>query len=351
MRILGLFPPVAPGRIGGIEESARIAWDAITKSCDTTQLFVYRSRKDEAPGWGGQATHAPTKLRSIYEARRSSFRPDLTLLWHLHLLRLLPFFPPPRGRIVVFLHGVEAWVPHRGLIGKMIPSVDLFLSNTKYTWERFLENHPKAATTPHITVSLGIGEPAATVSQPEHPPAAVMVSRLVANEDYKGHKEVLQAWPRVLETIPDAQLWIVGEGDLRPGLESLARSLGIASQVRFWGQVSESQKNDLLIRARCVALPSKGEGFGLVYLEGMRVGRPCLVSDADAARKVVDPPTAGLAVDPDDQYQVANALIQLLSPGERWDGWSEAARLRYEEHYTERHFQERLLVALTDPDE
>jgi phosphatidylinositol alpha-1,6-mannosyltransferase len=147
----------------------------------------------------------------------------------------------------------------------------------------------------------------------------------------------------VLEKIPGAELWIAGDGDLRPALEQLARS---HSSVRFFGQVSEDRKQDLIAQCRCLAMPSRGEGFGLVYLEAMRMGRPCLVGDRDGGREVVNPPQAGLSVDPDDPSQLAASVARLLTAGPEWDCWSQQARRRYESRFTTSHFRRRLNEAL-----
>ena len=95
-------------------------------------------------------------------------------------------------------------------------------------------------------------------------------------------------------------------------------------------------------------MPSRGEGFGLVYLEAMRWGRPCLVSTYDAGQEVVNPPEAGLSVDSSDLAQLANSLCRLLLPGAEWDSWSAGARRRYEHFYTAELFQKRLVSMLTN---
>ena len=173
-----------------------------------------------------------------------------------------------------------------------------------------------------------------------------MLSRIAKGEGYKGHEEMLRAWPLVLRQTPEAVLWIAGDGDLRPALEHLACALQVENSVVFWGRVSEAQKNELLATCRCFALPSRGEGFGLVYLEAMRLGKPCLVSLEDAAREVVNPPEAGLATALEPQA-LAEALGCLLQTGGEWETLSQSARLRYETQFTAKHFQERLVEALT----
>jgi len=173
-----------------------------------------------------------------------------------------------------------------------------------------------------------------------------MLSRLSKGEDYKGHREVINAWPRVLEKTPDAELWIAGDGDLRSDLERLVAEQGLQNKVRFWGHVAEEKKQQLLEQSRCLLMPSRGEGFGLVYLEAMRLGRPCLVSTLDAGREVVNPPEAGLSADPDNNEELAGTICPLLADGPEWHQWSTQARRRYEENFTAKHFQERLLAAL-----
>jgi phosphatidylinositol alpha-1,6-mannosyltransferase len=173
-----------------------------------------------------------------------------------------------------------------------------------------------------------------------------MIGRLCKSEDYKGHREVINAFPDVMKRLPDAKLWIAGDGDLRPELEQVARDRGDSERIRFFGAVTEEQKLKLLESARCLVMPSRGEGFGLVYLEAMRVGRPCLVSTLDAGREVVNPPEAGLAANPADKGELASALSRLLSDGSEWREWSNHARRRYEENFSAAHFQKRLVAAL-----
>ncbi len=173
-----------------------------------------------------------------------------------------------------------------------------------------------------------------------------MLSRLARGEDYKGHREMISVWPLVRECLPEAELWIAGDGDLRSELEALARTQGLAQCIRFTGYISEEEKQQVLARCSCLALPSQGEGFGLVYLEAMRLGRPCLVSTLDAGREVVNPPEAGLSADPRDPRALGEAVCRLLTPGQEWDEWSLRSRQRYEQHFTAAHFQQRLIEAL-----
>jgi glycosyltransferase involved in cell wall biosynthesis len=175
-----------------------------------------------------------------------------------------------------------------------------------------------------------------------------MIGRIQRDENYKGHREVIEVWPRVLEVMPTAELWIAGGGDLRPQLEEMVKARELEPKVRFFGAVPEEAKADLLRRCRALVLPSAGEGFGLVYLEAMRMGRPCLVSTLDAGAEVVNPPEAGLSADLRDSAALRDAILRLLSSGSEWDRMARHAKQRYDLLFTGGHFQQRLVAALSE---
>ncbi len=346
--MLGLFPYFGPESVGGVQASARIAWEAVTERAEAPELLVYANENHiDASGNGNGTLIVNSKRKAVYHALTRKWSQDFVFVWHLGLLRLLPFFRFSKVRVVVMLLGIEAWKKHAGLTRKQLEKVDLFLSISDHTWRDFLQFNGQFEDKPHQTVLLGIGNPLqGETPAPSATPAALMLSRLSKAEDYKGHREVIRVWSRVVRSVPGAELWIVGDGDLRKNLEELVTQLDLGKQVRFRGRVSEETKEKLLQDCRCLLMPSRGEGFGLVYLEAMRVGRPCLVSTLDAGSEVVNPPEAGLAANPDNEDELANSICRLLEDGPEWEQWSAQARRRYEENYTAKHFQERLLAAL-----
>lgn len=332
--VLGFFPDYS-STSGGVQASGREAWRTVLSHVGSERA---RLLSHDATG---------SKLRAAMGAAAAG-RADLVLVWHLGLLKLLPFADPSLSRGVVFLHGIESWKRLDPITLRLLRRSRLVLTNSDYTWSRFVSANPSCAGSRHRTVHLGLGTLAEGSLPPARRPSAVMIGRLEASEAYKGHHEVIRAWSAVLSRYPHAELVIAGEGNLRPELEALVASLGLAGSVRFAGLVSEEEKLRMLMDARCLALPSLGEGFGLVYLEAMRVGRPCLVSTVDAGREVVRPPEAGLAVDPLNSPQVAEALCQLLSDGDQWYDLSRRARKRYEEQFTAAAFHGRLARALEE---
>jgi len=352
-KVLGLFPYFGPDVVGGLEASAKIAWTAVTEHAHESVTLLSYAGANNSNGGSNKSPYdsgtvvVNSKRKAISEALSRRWSHELVFVWHLGLLKLLPFFRFSRVRVVLMLLGVEAWKEQSWLTRKQLEKVDLFLSISDHTWRNFVSFNRQYEHKPHQTVLLGIGTPleGATPS-PGTTPVALMLSRLSKGEDYKGHREVIDTWSGVLEQTPDAELWIAGDGDLRNDLEQLVAERGLQNKVRFWGQVTEEMKEQLLQQCRCLVMPSRGEGFGLVYLEAMRLGRPCLVSTLDAGLEVVNPPEAGLAANPDDEDELASAICRLLTDGPEWQQWSDQARRRYEQNYTAKHFEQRLISAL-----
>lgn len=357
--VLGLFSEY--GLHGGVQASGQVAWQGIIDcglriaDCgfQATYFFCFGSKGKQIPlSFNGSqsSVYASSKIEAVVASLCQSWPVHTVFIWHLGLLKLLPFFRVPGARVVLFLHGIEVWKTQRLVNRILLNQVDLFLSNSDFTWRQFLRFNPSYESIPHRTIPLGIGELLKSDEPvPISAPVVLMISRLEKSEDYKGHREMINVWPQVLERVSDAELWIVGEGNLRGELERLARERAVQERVRFHGWVSEEKKQEMLAQCRCLALPSRGEGFGLVYLEAMRIGRPCLVSLVDAGREVVNPPEAGPAVDLAQPEQLVESLCELLTPGERWETWSANARRRYESLFTAKHFQNRLISAMFSP--
>ena len=133
--------------------------------------------------------------------------------------------------------------------------------------------------------------------------------------------------------------WVVlGDGTLRPGIEALARSYGVASSICFEGTVSDEQRNAWLRRTHVLAMPSRltaggfaGEGFGIAYLEAGAYGKPVVAGNVGGALDAVLDGQTGLLVDPLDEVAVAEAIATLLLDPELARRLGTAGRRRAQE--------------------
>jgi phosphatidylinositol alpha-1,6-mannosyltransferase len=168
---------------------------------------------------------------------------------------------------------------------------------------------------------------------------------------------MLRALPSVIAKIPNLTYAIVGDGDDRPRLESLAKGLGLADHVLFTGEVSDSQLAALYHRSEVFALPArtviddrnpKGEGFGIVFLEAMAFGKPVIGPYYGAPAELIRHGETGLLVDPENPAAVAEALLHLLSLPEEAERMGESASLQVRQEYSFDSFCQRLGKLLVD---
>ena len=145
------------------------------------------------------------------------------------------------------------------------------------------------------------------------PNSVLIVGRMLASERHKGHEQLILAWHLVLQHVRDAQLVIVGRGNDAPRLKALASDAGVGADVLFTGPVSDQTLSTVYDRVAVFAMPSRGEGFGLVYLEAMLHRLACIGSAQDAAREIIVDGETGFLIDQDDTAELAAKLIKLLN--------------------------------------
>ena len=157
---------------------------------------------------------------------------------------------------------------------------------------------------------------------PEGAPIVGVVARL---EPEKGHPTLLEAWPHVLASVPNAHLLIVGEGSQREALEAQAGSLGLLG--RSWSPAGSpsslgasvtftGRRDDIpaVTAALDVAvLPSYREAQGLSILEAMALSRPVVASGVGGIPEMIEDGRTGLLVPPHDPAALGAALTRMLT--------------------------------------
>jgi len=129
---------------------------------------------------------------------------------------------------------------------------------------------------------------------------------MVAGFRYQKDQETLIKAMRQLDK-DKFELWLVGDGERRDGLESMVVSLDLSEQVRFWGLRSDIP--ELLNTADVVVMSSHFEGLSLSNIEGMSVGKPFVASDVDGLREMTK--GYGILFPHGDDQALANEIKRL----------------------------------------
>jgi Glycosyltransferase len=147
---------------------------------------------------------------------------------------------------------------------------------------------------------------------PREEPSILCVAHLYPRKDVA---TLLAAMAR-LES--GAILRVVGAGPELPRLQRLARRLRLGSRVEFLGHVPFARLAAEYRRADVFCLPSRQEGFGIVFLEAMAAGIPIVAGRAPAVAELLGNGEYGVLVTPGDEPALAEALDRLLGdPAER----------------------------------
>jgi phosphatidyl-myo-inositol dimannoside synthase len=246
---------------------------------------------------------------------------------HLGLARTQGFVPAfRRRRYGVFLHSIEAWRPLKGNHLKVLKEATIRVANSHYTAARIAAANPDVGVIDVCHLAL---DPDGFQSNPPSTRplescedqivaqirrnSVLIVGRMLRSERHKGHEQLIRAWPLVQQGVPGAQLVIVGQGDDVPRLMQIAVEVGVRGDTLFAGRVSDRALDVIYDRVAVFAMPSRGEGFGIVYLEAMRHRLPCIGTVHDAAREIIVDGETGYLVDQGDIANLSGKIERLLA--------------------------------------
>ncbi|HTR80247.1 MAG TPA: glycosyltransferase family 4 protein [Bacteroidota bacterium] len=140
-------------------------------------------------------------------------------------------------------------------------------------------------------------------------PLVGFVGRL---KKYKSVDHLLQAFVIVKQEMPDAKLIVVGDGDDKPRLASIAGQLGLTAAVTFTGFVSEDEKVKYLNQMHVAVNTSAKEGWGLTVIEANACGTPTVASNVEGLRDAVVDGKTGLLYEYGNSEQLAEKILLLL---------------------------------------
>lgn len=168
------------------------------------------------------------------------------------------------------------------------------------------------------------------------------IARLQSVAERKGIDSVINALPSIRKKVPDVNYTIIGDGNDRPRLEQLAQQCGVADIVHFAGHVPDQQLLSYLNGTDLFVLPSRTEGFGIVFIEAMACGKAVIAGAHGGSPEVIDQGVTGLLVQHDDQSALTNVITDLLQDDAKRNAMGIAGQARVASIYDYQSFSVRL---------
>jgi phosphatidylinositol alpha-1,6-mannosyltransferase len=326
MTMLALVTDAFGGR-GGIAEYNRNLLNALAGSGVLESVVVLPRHGgggalpqggviEQRPPRPGRAAYA---LAALWTAWQRPF--DIVFCGHLYMAPLARLIARlKRARLVVQMHGIEAWPTPGALQRRAVEAADLVLCVSRRTRAAVLgwaalagEKVPVLPNTVGAAYAPGPPSPKVRARYAlEGRKVLLTVSRIGRADRYKGHETVIRALPALRQRYPEVLYLIAGEGDDRSRLEALAAGLGLEDAVRFLGHVPDADLPDLYRAAHVFVMPSTGEGFGIVFLEAAACGLRVIAGNRDGSVDALGEGALGTLIDPDDGEALTAALLAAL---------------------------------------
>lgn len=320
---------------GGIEKVSRLAGKALWELCGEGDRFSLHAVYDNDSqimekyfpatsfrGFGGN------RVRFTVGSIRAGRGADWVVLSHINLLSVgyaIKKFSPAT-KLALIAHGIEVWQTLPAWRIAMLRACDRVLPVSRFTRDKmrdgygldeanlvvinncldpFLPQPVRGEKSPRLLEKYGLSA--------EHR-VVLTVNRLSFNERYKGYDEVLMAIKALKRDEPLLRYLVVGKYDLaeKARLDRLVRQQGLEAEVVFAGFVPDEDLAEHFNLADVYAMPSRKEGFGIVFIEALYYGLPVIAGNTDGSVDALASGSFGLLVDPDRPAEIQAALEKVL---------------------------------------
>lgn len=286
--------------------------------------------------------HNNNKLSFLLSMILSLFNYQYFIFDQIGTSRTLAFLPF-RKKIMSFFYGIEVWEHPFFAHLQAAKRNDLLVTISHYTKQRAIKNHGDIFKNAKVCLlGTNISNKPVNTALFSTDPSVLILSRLHKGRD-KGHRTLIDIWPAVLKAVPNAILKIAGTGNDYESLKKYIEQSEAKNNIKLLGFVEDEMIEKTYLDSWVFAMPSLGEGFGLVYLDAMRWGLPVIASKNDAGQEINDDGVTGFNVCRNNDELLVQKIVYLLKNKTVCKNMGENGRKRWQENFTFEHFEKRFL--------
>lgn len=322
---------------GGIQKMTRTLAHAIyhiakKKNWDFRLWSVYDSRydlmsqylPDEAfTGFGRN------KVKLGLRTLRTAIHSDIVILSHINLalMGVIIKIANPNCKVWLVAHGIEVWRPlsyfKKLLVNRFCDKIICVSNFTKKQMIQWHKSDPDKCVVLNNAVDPFIKLPD-EYSKPDYllnryglstnNKVIFTLTRLASSEQYKGYEQVIKAVSRLKLKYPGIKYILAGQYDAteESRIRDLIHAYQVDQQVILTGFLNDNELADHFLLADLFVLPSKKEGFGIVFIEALACGLPVICGNADGSTDAIRNGELGTAINVDDLNELEKTISTYL---------------------------------------
>jgi glycosyltransferase involved in cell wall biosynthesis len=264
-------------------------------------------------------------LKTLIAAKK----PDVIIISHINLAIIGLFVKTinPKCKVWLIAHGIEVWRPLSFVKSVFLKRCDKVICVSRFTKQQMLNRHHtdpdicdvlNNAVDPFIKLPVAFTKPGQLLKRyglTADTPVIFTLTRLASTEQYKGHDQVIKVVGCLKLKFPGIKYILSGQYDPKEEIRirKLITEAKVDKQVILTGFIEEAEITDHFLLADLFVLPSKKEGFGIVFIEALACGLPVVCGNADGSIDAIYDGELGRAVDADNLVELENAISNYLA--------------------------------------
>jgi phosphatidyl-myo-inositol dimannoside synthase len=331
-------PGIAPGS-GGIQVFSRDLIRALATAYQKHSITVFsKNDKQSHPIDFQDIEHQPIKY--YYYERKKNFmhsvrfaiglffraiidRPALIITTHVNFTPIAAVLKKLIGvKYICIAHGVDVWGLRKPSTLKGIHQADLCLAVSNFTRNSLINElrvKPEQTVVFHNTFDA---ERFSLRPKPtdllaryginQEQPVLLTVTRLAGEERYKGYESVLRVLPNLIKIHPRLHYFLVGTGNDTQRIKNMIEELKLNDFVTMTGFVPDSELPYFYNLCDIFVMPSRREGFGIVFLEALGSGKPTIAGNQDGSSDPLINGSLGVLINPENLQELQNSIENII---------------------------------------
>ena len=323
---------------GGIEKFNRCFLKALQELNNESEFYsnaysMYDSICDEKyfsttffKGFSGK------KILFVLNSIIHSFKFDTIILGHINLALIGIIIKKinPKAKIILITHGIEVWQEQKGTKKMVLQYADEVFAVSHFTKNKMLATNSYLEANkikifpntidPYFQFPTQFNKPDYLLKRygiDKHTKVLLTVTRLANSEQYKGYDFVIEALPQILNknnsTVIKYLIGGKGQTEELNRIENLIQQYNVQEQVQLLGFIKDEELIDHYLLADVFAMPSKKEGFGIVFIEAAACGCKVIAGNKDGSVDALQNGALGTLINPDSVQELEQAILENIN--------------------------------------